>query len=138
MELMPVTLPPGRLKLVTMPVWTGSARLSGSSPCRRRGPPTCRPLSSASTSWQCIIHDGESPPRNAAGVQLGASAVGPVAGDCVVELIGLEPTTRLLWPAVRVRPALPRSRPQTNCEECRIELVDHLAKLAIPTEGGNS
>jgi hypothetical protein len=28
----------------------------------------------------------------------------PVARDCVVELVGLEPTTRVLWNVVRVRP----------------------------------
>src|SRR5712671_5404954 len=37
-----------------------------------------------------------------------ASAFGrnsPVAGDCVVELVGLEPTTKVLWNMVGVRPA---------------------------------
>src|SRR6266571_1874339 len=28
----------------------------------------------------------------------------PVARDCVVELVGLEPTTKVLWNMVRVRP----------------------------------
>ena len=30
--------------------------------------------------------------------------VSPVAGDCVVELVGLEPTTKVLWNMVGVRP----------------------------------
>src|SRR5712671_4861794 len=37
----------------------------------------------------------------------GISAQGgnsPVARDCVVELVGLEPTTKVLWNMVRVRP----------------------------------
>ena len=28
----------------------------------------------------------------------------PVVGDCVVELVGLEPTTKVLWNMVGVRP----------------------------------
>ena len=31
----------------------------------------------------------------------------PVARDCVVELVGLEPTTKVLWNMVRVRPTTP-------------------------------
>ena len=31
--------------------------------------------------------------------------ISPVAGDCVVELVGLEPTTKVLWNMVRVRPS---------------------------------
>src|SRR5712672_1763348 len=33
-----------------------------------------------------------------------ATQVSPVGGDCVVELVGLESTTRVLWNMVRVRP----------------------------------
>src|SRR5712671_3951659 len=32
------------------------------------------------------------------------SRISPVAGDWVVELVGLEPTTKVLWNTVRVRP----------------------------------
>src|SRR5882762_1913176 len=32
------------------------------------------------------------------------SRISPVVGDCVVELVGLEPTTKVLWNMVRVRP----------------------------------
>src|SRR6267154_341734 len=31
--------------------------------------------------------------------------ISPVVGDCVVELVGLEPTTKVLWNMVGVRPA---------------------------------
>src|SRR5882762_6241654 len=33
------------------------------------------------------------------------SRISPVEGDCVVELVGLEPTTKVLWNMVGVRPA---------------------------------
>src|SRR4051812_37928978 len=32
------------------------------------------------------------------------SRISPVVGDCVVELVGLEPTTKVLWNMVGVRP----------------------------------
>jgi len=53
-------------------------------------------------------------PYAAARRRLSASAIGtlpvsqsrisPVVGDCVVELVGLEPTTKVLWNMVGVRP----------------------------------
>src|SRR5712671_3256674 len=35
----------------------------------------------------------------------GGSGISPVLRDCVVELVGLEPTTKVLWNMVGVRPA---------------------------------
>ena len=32
------------------------------------------------------------------------TTISPVSGDCVVELVALEPTTKVLWNMVRVRP----------------------------------
>jgi hypothetical protein len=42
----------------------------------------------------------------------------PVAGDWVVELVGLEPTTRVLWKVVRVRPTPLVGRPSRSRAFC--------------------
>jgi len=44
-------------------------------------------------------------PRPGRPDKLPAEGNSPVERDCVVDLVGLEPATRLLWAAVRVRPA---------------------------------
>src|SRR5712671_3548144 len=74
---------------------------------RNRGSPAARDKGAKMAASSNVVSP-ETETNQRAPLIAGISAQGgnsPVARDCVVELVGLEPTTSVLWNMVRVRPA---------------------------------
>src|SRR5712671_2007047 len=70
----------------------------------------------------------------------------PAVGDWVVELVGLEPTTKVLWNMVGVRPAHPVGHPASSSKrpavdghfykrESRVAVTQHGKSRCFPHDG---